>query len=330
MARLVLALLVLVCLVAVCSCTYEADLRRQLRTHECRRLIKVLSKCGYKKRWTTQLQKDLAATMAQRPFHDDLNSCLSMSLDMAGNMSYCKHEPSLRIYLQCSRMSLFKRVDVRNKFAAIKFHGGFDHCVKVHMGMMDEFGELPMDDDDDDDDDDDEDDDGKVESGGKDDRQDKPKSSLMHADGGKTRRRRKAPMSEMDEMNSGHSHRKPATKHTSPGGGSGRGPDDVIQRRPYDKMNRHHGQPYDDDETMMPATEDAYHGQGGGRGPDDVIRRRPYDRINRHHGRPYDDDETMPRHRRQPRDDDDYMPSDVEPRKSDRQQYPDYYTDNYD
>ncbi|KAH6942832.1 hypothetical protein HPB50_010779 [Hyalomma asiaticum] len=56
----------------------------------------------------------------------------------------CANMKFIRIFLQCSKMTLFNTVDVKNKFAAIMFHVGVDHCVKVNMGVMEEeLGMLP-------------------------------------------------------------------------------------------------------------------------------------------------------------------------------------------
>nr|XP_050030011.2 uncharacterized protein LOC126526056 [Dermacentor andersoni] len=282
MARPVVALLVLVCLVVVCECTFEGKMGQQLRTPECRKLLKVFKKCGIKKHWTNQLQKDLAAVMAQAPFHEDLNGCLAMSLDMGTNQSYCKDEPSLRVYLQCSRMALVRRVDVRNKYAAIKFHGGYDHCVKVRMGMLGDFGGMPLEagDDDDDDDDDDDRDGGEVRDDGQHGAEDKTKASMTQGSRDKRRRRRKTPTHETEAMvisqpypddddddsstrygksmrreesgTRGGGHRRPkrVADRAPPGRVRGREPDVFIRRPPYDRHRIPPERPNEDEDTM--------------------------------------------------------------------------------
>ncbi|XP_075559459.1 uncharacterized protein LOC142590975 [Dermacentor variabilis] len=291
MARPVLALLVLVCLVVACECTFEGQMGQQLRTPECRKLLKVFKKCGVTKHWTNQLQKDLAAVMSQVPFHEDLNGCLAMSLDMGTNQSYCKDEPSMRVYLQCSRMALVRRVDVKNKYAAIKFHGGYDHCVKVRMGMLGDFGGMPLEVGDDDDDDDDDRDGGKVRDDGQNGGEDKTKASMTQGAREKRRIRRHTPTHETEEMvisqqypdDYDHSSNPDFTsmrrEESGTRGGRHRRPERVADRAPPGRVR--------------------------GRGPDDFVRRRPYDRLNRHRGRPYEGAGTMTGHRRTPSEDDD-------------------------
>ncbi|XP_065306693.2 uncharacterized protein [Dermacentor albipictus] len=291
MARPVLALLVLVCLVVVCECAFEDRMGKQLRTPECRKLLKVFKKCGIKKRWTNQSQKDMAAVMSQAPFHEDLNGCLAMSLDMGANKSYCKDEPSMRVYLQCSRMALVRRVDVRNKFFAIKFHGGYDHCVKVRMGMLGNFGGMPLEPGDDDDDEHDHDDDrdgGTVHDYGYHGGEDGTKASMTQGAREKRRRRRKTPTHGTEAVVFSPPHADDdddddsSTRYGTSMRREASGTQDGGHRRPKRSADRVPPEPV------------------GGLGPDDFIRRRPYDRHNRHRRRPVDDDETMRRHRRYP------------------------------
>lgn len=145
MALLVRVLLVLAHLaVTVVSEHGLKQMEDKYQSASCKKLMRMIMWCGYEKDWRNQIQRTMADHMGASSFSTEVDKCLATSLDPKDGMSYCTDIKSLRVYLQCSRTTLFNRVDVNVKFAALMFHRGFEHCVKVNMDMMEEdLGMLP-------------------------------------------------------------------------------------------------------------------------------------------------------------------------------------------
>ncbi|KAL3238889.1 hypothetical protein MRX96_021909 [Rhipicephalus microplus] len=106
------------------------------QSDRCKKLMRMIMWCGSEKDWKNEIQRKMAAHMGGSNFTDEVDECLAASLDPDDRMSYCTDIKSLRVYLMCSRQTLFNRVHIGSKFAALMFHRGFEHCVKVNMGMM--------------------------------------------------------------------------------------------------------------------------------------------------------------------------------------------------
>lgn len=115
---------------------------KQLFT-DCIKLLKVFSWCAVEREWKNDMQRSMSAIMNSSSFAEELVNCTDQSTDEEDNAT-CANMKVIRIFLQCSKMTLFNTVDVKKKFAAIMFHVGVDHCVKVNMGVMEEeLGMLP-------------------------------------------------------------------------------------------------------------------------------------------------------------------------------------------
>ncbi|KAL1483004.1 hypothetical protein MTO96_033412 [Rhipicephalus appendiculatus] len=146
MAPLVRALLVLTHLaVTVVSEHGLTHMEDKYQSESCKKLMRMILWCGYEKDWKNALQRKMAEHMGSTDFSTEVDKCLATSLDPSEDMSYCTDIKSLRVYLMCSRETLFAKAEISMKFAALMFHRGFEHCVKVNMGMMEEDLELSSD-----------------------------------------------------------------------------------------------------------------------------------------------------------------------------------------
>lgn len=131
----------LVCLLVGWAATQDMDTKGVKESQfpkECQKLVAKFNWCGERQNWTNLLQEHFAKVLSSEAFINRTTACMRTAYEVGKGTVACTEFEPMEIMLHCSRMSLFHLVSVEKKYAAIKFHTGFQHCVKKEMGFRPE------------------------------------------------------------------------------------------------------------------------------------------------------------------------------------------------